>query len=223
MWSARESLKETPVVAITLHNTIFSLEWAGKPSFWTTCKHPREYQTLPWNVFSCFFFSLANNKGPLVSGFFPITWQHQISGWPLFFQIEGKSKYWYLSVKECLCFESTHGPADILYTYLVFPGGLVQWLASRGVLCTDSLFHLQMGQVLSESGRGKNTKSIWSSRSQKRTTELCQNTLTRLNAGVFPRNVCFSVKLQQIQFTEGKMMKKIKLSKNFPKLSTFPT
>lgn len=36
----------------------------------------------------------------------------------------------------------------------------MQWLASREALGTDSLFHLQMGQVLSESGRGKNTKSI---------------------------------------------------------------
>lgn len=143
------------------YTTQFSgcLEWAGKPSFWTTCKHPWEYQTLACNVFPC-FFSLANNNSPLVTGFFPITWQHQISGWPLCFQIEGKSQYWYISVRESLCFESTHGPADILYTYLVFPGGLVQWSASRGVLCTDSLFHLQTGQVLSESGRGKHTKSI---------------------------------------------------------------
>lgn len=61
--------------------------------------------------------------------------------------------------RESLCFGSTHGPADAgLYTYLVFPGGLVQWLASHGGLGTDSLFRLQMEQVPSESGRRKKHK-----------------------------------------------------------------
>lgn len=54
------------------------------------------------------------------------------------------------------CFGRAHDPVDIaLPTYLVFPGGLVQWLISHGVLGTDSLFHLQMERVPSESGRRK--------------------------------------------------------------------
>lgn len=39
----------------------------------------------------------------------------------------------------------------------------MQWLASHGELGTDSLFHLQTGQVPSGSGRkeSKNTKEFW--------------------------------------------------------------
>lgn len=53
-------------------------------------------------------------------------------------------------------FGNAHDPVDTaLSTYLVFPGGLVQWLTSHGGLGTDSLFHLQMEQVPSESARRK--------------------------------------------------------------------
>lgn len=64
-----------------------------------------------------------------------------------------------MSVWKKQSFGSAHDPVDVaLPTYLVFPGGLVQWLTSHGVLCTDSLFHLQMEQVLLESGRRKKHK-----------------------------------------------------------------
>lgn len=57
------------------------------------------------------------------------------------------------------CLGSAHDPVDVaLSTYLVFPGGLVQWLTSHGVLGTDSLFHLRMEQVPSVSGRRKKHK-----------------------------------------------------------------
>lgn len=59
------------------------------------------------------------------------------------------------------CFGSARGPVDVaLSTYLVFPGALVQWSTSHGVLGTDSLFHQRMEQVPSESGRRKKHKEI---------------------------------------------------------------
>lgn len=77
----------------------------------------------------------------------------------------------------------------------------MQWLASRGVLGTDSSFHLQMGQVPSESGRGgKHKVNLFFHRIVKKEPFNC--VVTRLNAGLFHGDFCFLVTLQHIQFIQ---------------------